>query len=933
MPYLDALGVSHVYASSYLKARAGSAHGYDIVDHGSFNPEIGDEEAFDAFVAELAAHGMGHILDFVPNHMGIGRADNAWWLDVLEWGQASAHAGFFDIEWDPPDSDLSGKVLVPVLGDHYGAVLERGDLRLAFEPERGGFAVWYFEHKLPICPASFARLLEPAAAPMRDRRPPDDLAAIELERLVRCFAILHRRVRSITRRRATRQFGERCKRELAALVAAVPDIGAAVAEAAERLNGTPGEPDSFRALHRLLQAQNFRLVFWRVASDEINYRRFFQINELAGIKMELPEVFDATHRLVLRLVAAGKLQGLRIDHIDGLFDPAAYLTHLRRCVGKGAYVVVEKILAPHERLRADWPIAGTTGYDFLNLLNGLFVESGSEAWLDRVYRRFIGRAPDFADILRDSKLRVMTHELAGELSVLANELDRIAEGDWHSRDFTRNLLRRALGDVVTYFPVYRTYVTGTAGASVEDRRDIDWATAQARRHSDLIDKTVFEFIRAALTVDLGASGGGYGRRAVARFAMRFQQYTGPVMAKGLEDTSFYRYHRLVSLNEVGGDPRRMGTSVSAFHHVMRERAATWPHTMLATATHDTKRGEDVRMRIDVLSEMPVEWGRRVRRWEGLNRYRKATLDGRGAPGGNDEYLLYQMLIGAWPLELLDDAAKDPSILAEFRHRLGSCMVKSMREAKTTSSWDDPDTAYEGAVVDFIDRILDPSDRNPFLADMVAFQGRVARVAMVGGLAQTAIKLTAPGVPDIYQGNELWDLSMVDPDNRRPVDFDHRRDMLHGLHDRFSTVEPSRVRALLDHWPDGAVKMYLVWRLLSLRRERPELFLEGGYEPLATRGRLSGHLVAYCREAAGVTMTVAVPRLTARIGIPDGALPIGEIWADTAVAAPPGEAAEWVNVLTGERVRPEPRGETTVFSAGRLFANFPVCVLVGEKAAG
>lgn len=960
IPYLHALGVSHLYASPYLKARSGSTHGYDIIDHNALNPELGDDDDFEALVSALRRHGMGQIVDFVPNHMGVGMADNEWWLDVLEWGSSSPFAKYFDIDWDPAKPELRGKVLLPVLGDHYGEALERGELQLRFEAEQGSFSVWYHGHRFPIAPRRYARILDAALDEIQRDLPGGGVD--ELRRLVAAFRGLRTGEIPLRHRPAERQRAIELKGALADLCRHDPAVSAAIARAVALFNGTPGEPRSFEPLHRLLEAQSYRLAFWRVAADEINYRRFFDINDLAGLRIELPELLERTHQLVFRLIAEGKVHGLRIDHVDGLYDPREYCERIQEryrdirgaavtasasalgAAGTAArsadeqpmlFLVVEKILAQHERLREDWPIAGTTGYEFVNLANGLFVDPAGERPLDRIYRRFIGERVSFDAVLYAAKKQVMGNILASELTVLASDLARISESNWRTRDFTLSGLREALKEVVACFPVYRTYVTDR-GASAEDRRDIDWAVGQARKRHALPDSSIFDFIHDALTTDLvrGARH-GYSRRAVIRFAMKFQQYTGPVMAKGLEDTSFYRYNRLISLNEVGGDPRRFGVSVAAFHHVTQERARRWPATMLTTATHDTKRGEDVRARIDVLSEIPREWGRRVRRWARMNRRNKRDSDGRPAPTANDEYLIYQTILGAWPMELLDRDPLDPEAVAAFRERCVAYAIKAVREGKQNSSWSNPDPDYEEAMTGFVRQILDSTRTNPFLADFLPFQRRVAILGMLNGLSQTVLKLTLPGVPDIYQGGEMWDLNLVDPDNRRPVDYDRRIDALNRLRQSFpddGPASPDDVASLLKTWPDGRVKLYVVWRLLTLRNHHPELFRSGGYQPLATTGAAADHVCAFAREGKGITLVVIVPRLLAGlIGEPEGLRPGHVSWNDTAVALPSAwNGGAFRAVFTGEHFAAGARDEGLPLDV--LLAHFPVAVLISTAAA-
>ncbi|MGE3784579.1 MAG: malto-oligosyltrehalose synthase, partial [Alphaproteobacteria bacterium] len=677
VPYLARLGVSHLYASPLMQARPGSTHGYDIVDHNRLNPEIGTEEEFETLVAALAAHGMGLIVDIVPNHMGVGGADNAWWLDVLEWGENSPYAQYFDINWDPIRDDMKGRVLLPVLGDQYGAVLESGEIALRFDPGEGSFSAWYYDHRFPISPLSYPDILRHGGA--------------RLGELAGAFQALRRLAPEMAHQRAAP-----LHRQLAD-AAADRETAAALDTAVRAFAGVPGHRESFRRLHRLLEEQAYRVAFWRVATEEINYRRFFNINDLAGLRIELPELFEATHRLTLRMVERGQVQGLRIDHIDGLFDPARYCTALRERAGAKTYIVAEKILARYERLPG-WPIAGTTGYDFVNQVLGLFVDPGGEAAMTRLYRRITRRREDFDEVLYGAKQRIMRVNLASEMSVLARRFHRLSMRDWRTRDFTLHSMLTALEEVVAAFPVYRTYVSAE-GAGPDDHRYIEWAIGLAKKRWATADTTILDFIHGVLVADLP---GHEQSEDVLRTAMQFQQITGPVMAKAFEDTAFYRYFRLLALNEVGGDPRRFGASCAAFHHVAAERGQNWPQAMLTTATHDTKRGEDNRLRIALLSEMPREWGRRVAGWIRLNRRHRGEIDGEEVPDRNIEYLFYQMLVGVWPPGLDPGDVESVSTLAE---RVEAAMIKSVREGKERSSWSYPNEIYEAGLQRFVRGVL------------------------------------------------------------------------------------------------------------------------------------------------------------------------------------------------------------------------------------
>lgn len=935
IPYLKKLGITHVYASPVLKARTGSTHGYDITDHNVINEELGGEDCFTSFAGTLRANGMGLILDFVPNHMGVGYADNAWWLDVLEWGRASPYAEFFDIDWDPAKDELKGKVLVPFLGDHYGRVLERGELRLRFDETEGSFSVWYHDHRFPITPADYARIL---AAGLGTHKPDSSETADILLRFIKKFSGLRAtRGLSATARSEVRRRSAELKPKLAELYLSNPPIRRQIEISLGEINVRPGEPTSYVALHRLLARQFYRPAFWRVAADEINYRRFFDINELAAIRIERPEVFEAVHRTVLRLISESWIDGLRIDHIDGLFDPAAYLQRLCRALEAAGieknrfYLIVEKILAQHEELRRDWPVDGTTGYEFSSLVNGLFVDPSGERSLNRIYNRFTSSLATFDDVLLRSKTTILESSLSGELNVLANELDRISESQWSTRDFTRDGLRQALMQVVIFFPVYRTYVTAR-GAESEDRRDIDWAVARARQTRPDIDASLFDFVHAVLTTDLvERRQSGYSRRQVVRFAMKFQQFTGPVMAKAFEDTSFYRYNRLIALNDVGGDPRRFGVSLSAFHHLNQERLRWTPHTMLATTTHDSKRSEDVRARIDLLSELPGEWVARVRHWSRINRRARRLIDGRPAPSRNDEYLLYQTLVGLWPNESVDIGQLAPERMDALARRVRDYMTKAAREAKLESGWATPNPQYESAVSDFVTRILEPSQANLFLADFLPFQARIARLGMLNSLSQSVLKLTAPGVPDIYQGSELWNYSLVDPDNRRRVDFRGRDAALAEMVIGFERGVPDHGPLsddLLANWPDGRIKLFIHWRLLGLRRRHPGLFRDGSYTPLATTGPQADRLCVFHRQYEDTALIVAACRMTASLFPSD----LDRPWessgmSNTQILAPPvGSASGFVDIFTGMTVPGQATDEGILLSGEQLLSRLPVAAL-------
>jgi (1->4)-alpha-D-glucan 1-alpha-D-glucosylmutase len=933
VPYLRELGVSHCYASPYFSARPGSVHGYDIVDHNAFNAEIGSAADFERFVDTLKQHAMGHIIDMVPNHMGIMGSDNMWWLDVLENGPASEFAAYFDIDWDSAQVALRGKVLVPVLGNHYGIVLERKELQLQFEEPTGAFSIHYYQHRFPVDPSEYPRILHLCTSRLAESGNADPGVAAEFQALVTSFGHLPCRnalePEAVNERQRDKAVH---KQHLARLCERSREIRACIGDMLREVNGIPGNPASFEALDRLLEMQAYRLAYWRVASDEINYRRFFDINDLAALRTEDERVFEATHRLLFRLLGDGKIDGVRIDHPDGLHDPLQYVQRLQARVmahagvpasrgeapARPLYLVIEKILADFERLPEHWPVHGTTGYRFANLVNALFVDVAAETRMDRIYEGFIRERPDYDAILFQAKLLIIRTALAAELNVLANRLVRIARADRHTRDFTLNSLREVLAAVVAGFPVYRTYISDSIAA--EDKRYIEWAVAAARRSGALADADVFEFVRRVLLREIPVEEHETHRTQLREFVMRFQQFTSPVAAKGMEDTAFYRYNRLVSLNEVGGNPRCFGISLKAFHHASLDRARYWSHTMLATSTHDNKRSEDVRVRIDAISEFPEEWSERLLRWRRINRRRKRQIDGLPAPSANDEYLFYQILTGTWPI-----GEPDEPLLGPYRERIQGYMLKAVREAKVRTSWTNANAEYESATAHFVQEVLSKPQRNPFIADFAGWATRLARIGMFNSLSQTVIKIASPGVPDFYQGNELWDDSLVDPDNRRPVDYARRARMLDALKARQSDVPEERLRhaeQLLHAMDDGTIKLYVTWRGLALRTAMRDVFTHGEYVPIETRGMHADRICAFARIHGRDAAIAVAPRLVGKL-VTEGGAPLREAWSDTVIVLPQRLFGDYCNAYTGECVAADTLG---VIPASRVFNAFPVALL-------
>jgi len=771
VPYLAALGVTECYLSPVLAARPGSRHGYDICDHGRLNPELGGDVGFARFSAAARAHGLGIVLDFVPNHMSTHPTANAWWRSVLENGPSSPYAAYFDIDWDPVKPELKGKILLPVLGDQYGATLESGQLQL--ELEDGVIRLRYHDLDLPLNPRQLRLLLEHRLDGLKLELPADDPDLIELLSVL--FHLEHLPPFTETDPgRVTERQREKdvAQGRLVTLLARAPTVRRHVEQNLRLFNGRAGDPASFDLLHTLLEAQPYRLASWRTAMHEINYRRFFDVNELAGIRMEDPAVFAAAHDLVARLVEDGAVTGLRLDHVDGLFDPARYLEDLAARFGPGppVWTIVEKILSPGERLHDGWLVHGTTGYDFLNSVNGLFVDAARATAFRALYTAFIGEAPELPDVVYAGKKLIITSSMASELNVLAHELNRISESDRRFRDFTLDSLQEALREVVACFPVYRSYFHD-AQPTAFDQATVDRAISAALRRNPALEPTIFSFIRQMLLPTPAPSLTQAEQDRRQRFAMKFQQYTGPVQAKGVEDTAFYRSCPLVSLNEVGGDPIRFGQSVATFHAENQKRRQSWPLSMLATTTHDTKRGEDARARLNVLSELPRRWRALLSRWSSVTSPARATVLDQPVPSPAEEYLLYQALVGAWP----PGVSGPPG--PQFAERVRAYMLKAMREAKVHTSWINPSNEHEGAVSEFVREVLSGSLATRFCRSFAPFAATVSWFGMLNSLAQLVLKLGAPGVPDFYQGTELWDLSLVDPDNRRPVDYAHRRRLL------------------------------------------------------------------------------------------------------------------------------------------------------------
>jgi (1->4)-alpha-D-glucan 1-alpha-D-glucosylmutase len=966
VPYLYDLGISHCYASPYLQSRPGSMHGYDITNHQKLNAEIGTEEEYDAWVVALREHGMGHILDTVPNHMGVLGNENPWWNDVLENGPASPYAAYFDIAWQSsPRPELRDRLLVPILGDPYGQALESQQIRLEFAD--GAFTIHYFDNCLPVAPCSYALILSRRTDELKATLGEDSPPMLEYLSILNAVSHLPGRTEANSAKVAERQREkEVVKRRLAALTAENDRVREFIEQTIAVFNGKQGEASSFDLLDKLLDAQAYRLSYWRVASDEINYRRFFDINELAALSMERPEVFDATHDLIFRFLREGKIDGLRIDHPDGLYDPKQYLQRLQRRFAlelahnayearpewqttpweevrdkvreqldkigpdsplwRPLYVVVEKILGPGEPLPPDWPVYGTSGYEFVNAVNDLFVDPENAQKFTRLYYDWGEVDPIFAVTVHQKKTLTLQVALSSELQMLAFQLDRLAQKNRWSRDFTLHSLRHALREAAASFPVYRSYIS-EEGVSDRDRRYVIAAVNRAKRANPAITASLFHFVRDMLLLRYPEAATEVERTEQRRFAGKFQQVTAPVMAKGVEDTAFYIYNRLASLNEVGGDPSHFGAAPGDLHRFFQDRQAQWPFALSPLATHDTKRGEDTRARLNVLSEIPDEWRERLARWRGLNEPYRIQIEDDLAPDLNEQYLLYQTLIGAWPLE-----TQSAEEAVEFVGRIQTYMLKAIHEAKVHTSWVNPNKAYDDAVQEFVARILDEKNNGAFLEDFRAFQRRISHYGLFNSLSQTLLRLAAPGAPDSYQGTELWDFNLVDPDNRRPVDYAKRREMLGALRKRIETDGENLcglAGELVEARQDGRIKLYVTHRALRSRRKSPGLFADGAYVPLEVDGPRKDHAFGFARNKESKWALVVVPRFMTRLAPTTDELPTGRVWEETMLRLPEtASARRWRNVFTGEVLTPSD-GQPLGLPLAAVFAHFPLALLVGE----
>jgi len=928
LDYLRDLGITHVYASPILGSRRGSEHGYDATDPTRIDPDLGSEDDFYAFQDQLRERGMGIVLDIVPNHMAAS-SENPWWVDVLENGPGSAFASYFDIDWHPGPRSLEGRILLPVLGQPFGEVLESGELRLSFV--HGRFAIQYYESTFPLAPKSYRRLLIHRIDSLDDLLGEKTAAYEEYCGILASLAGLFRNENATPESPADKRLKFVAIRgRLKQLAETSSEIEQFVQANVQEFNGKPHDPASYSLLQALLSEQYYKLAHWQNINESINYRRFFTITDLVGMRVEDPTVFEATHSLILRIASRHPSVGLRIDHVDGLRDPQGYLEKLRERLREAypnghprdAYVVVEKILSQAERLPEGWPVNGTTGYDYLNRANGIFAYREDADALERIYSRFIEKEVTFADVVVEKKRLVMNGVLGVEIRALGRQLAELAGEDRYARELPRSELTSALIETTAWLPIYRTYIRNLT-LPEDSQRVLERAIENARNAKPHLNSACFDFLREVLLLLAPPHVLSQEREARLAFVMRWQQYTGPIVAKGVEDTALYVYYPLLSLNEVGGDAQpATATSRAEFFDFLAQRQAHWGRSMNATTTHDTKRSEDVRARINVLSEVPEPWEAHLKRWAELNAAHKTEVAGRPVPDANEEYLLYQTLLGAYPA----DGKPSESLV----QRLQDYVVKATREAMVHTRWTRPNLAHEKALADFVEAILSPRKSREFLADFLAFHSFIAFFGMINGLSQTLLKITCPGVPDFYQGSELWDLRLVDPDNRHPVDFELWTSCLTALRqERRDPVQ--QAGNLLADWTNGHVKLWLIHQALQFRSQHTALFGEGEYRPLNVSGSRSDCAVCFLRRQGHDIAAVVVPRWLAHAQSPEGRIPSPEFWGDTRLHLPSPAPVGWHNVLTRERIVASRSGLDVSIKLGEILRHFPVGLLSVEPS--
>lgn len=962
--YLHELGITDIYSSPYFAASKQSLHGYNIIDHNRINPEIGTEEDYDRLIAKLQGYDMGQILDIVPNHMYIKSNHNKWWMDVLENGPSSLYADFFDIDWSPVKKELKNKVLLPFLGDQYGNILENKELNLFFE--NGSFFINYFDNIFPLRPQTYIHILEHRIEDLKKSVPEDSFSIMELLSIITSLknlpSFLETSIDKINERNREKEIA---KKRIQTLYNVSIEIRSFINENIDIFNGIKGNPKSFDLLDTLLNEQIYRLSYWPVATEEINYRRFFDVNELAAIKMENHSVFNETHKLLFSFVKEKKVTGLRIDHPDGLYNPSQYLQNLQQnCFksilyghmenikkdiflpygssfidkeisnrydemiledpdSKPFYIIGEKILIKSERMPEEWPIFSTTGYVFLNSLNGIFIETRNAKVFESIYSGFIKSKMDYQTMVYENKKLVMKTAMASEINTLGNYLNQISEKNRHTRDFTLNSLIEVITETIACFPVYRTYINNPE-VKDRDRQHIEFALSKARRRNPSINTSIFDFLCNVLLLKCPDQMNEEDKKKYFDFVLKFQQVTGPVMAKGVEDTTFYVYNRLLSLNEVGGSPDRFGTPVETFHGQNIERSKFWPHALITTSTHDSKRSEDVRARINVLSEIPDQWKTHLLNWSRLNKNKKIAMEGRAVPDRNEEYFFYQILIGAWPINKMSKEA-----YKNFKTRIKEYILKAIRESKIHTSWTNPDKLYEEITTVFIDAVLNNVPDNTFLKSFIPFQKMISLYGMYNSLSQTLLKITSPGVPDFYQGTEIWNFSLVDPDNRRPVDYKKRVKILSEIKKKEITIPQAELaKKLITNPENGSVKLYTTYKALNYRKINKGLFEHGEYIFLETFGKKSGNICAFARRYKDSIAISIAPRFFTRLTDNTKVLPLGiDVWEDS-VASVPSEklGVKYRNIFTGETVSTKKYNGITGLLLAEVCKNFPVALL-------
>src|SRR3984957_6672729 len=919
LDYLHALGISHLYVSPVLASRKGSGHGYDVTDPTRINPELGSEEEFATLQTELQNRGMGLLLDTIPNHMAAS-AENPWWMDVLENGAQSAFAAFFDIEGHPHSPRLDSRILLPVLGRPFGEALDAGEIKLTFQDSR--FFCQYFDSLFPVAPRSYYPILNHRFERLKELLPEDAPAFQEYSGIISSVRELSGADRRSAETAADRRLRFESSRDrLRSLMTSSQEIATFVEENVSDINGREGDPGSFGFLQRLLAEQNYKLAFWQNLNESINYRRFFPITDLVGIRIEDPVVFEATHGYILRLLSKNPYAGLRVDHIDGLRDPLAYLNKLQERLSSDetrketpSYVLVEKILARGESLPEEWPVSGTTGYDYLNEANGIFVDPEGARRIEEIYSTFIGRWQNFADVVYQKKKLVMNTLLGVEMRTLGRHLAELDAQDRYARELTGAPPFNVLIEVTACLSIYRTYVRSmelSAHATIY----IEDAITEARRRAPNLSAACFDFVREVLLILNPPHVLVDQREARLAFVLRWQQFTGPIVAKGLEDTALYVYHPLLSLNEVGGNPCPSdAASLEEFCAFLTDRQTHWPGSLNPSSTHNTKRSEDIRARLNALSEMPSEWKDHLELWANQNAPHKEQVKGESVPDRNEEYFLYQTLLGVWPLD-----REDCSTLLK---RVQDHIIKATREAMVHTRWTRPNQPHEDALMQFVAKILSQDNRE-FLEDFRQFQKKIAYFGMVNSLSQMLLKIVSPGVPDFYQGSELWDLRLVDPDNRGPIDFNKRAAALDSIaHLDFLHA----MQTLVENWHDGCIKLYVIWKAIRFRRDHADVFRDGEFIPLQTTGLYSRNVTAFLRRKENSWALAAVPRWLSHVPT-TGKHQFN--WGNTSLMLPTDAPAQWNSVLTPTQLATnEEAGEHCVM-LGSLFQEFPVALFYSE----